>query len=94
MANILQLLLFLLLIWNLIVALIYGYDKFQARREGWRVSEKYLLRITLLLGGFGAFIGLFLFRHKIRKPIFQLVMFISLLICILLFSLISQQLLL
>jgi len=33
---------FALLIWNLIIFLIYGIDKFKARRDAWRIPEKYL----------------------------------------------------
>lgn len=92
--NLLTLFLFVILVWNLLVALGYGYDKWQARRNGWRVKEKHLLWATLLLGGIGAFIGLFLFRHKVRKPLFQLATFFSLIICILLISLIARYLIL
>ncbi|MBZ4247169.1 DUF1294 domain-containing protein, partial [Streptococcus pneumoniae] len=32
-----------LLIWNVIIFLIYGIDKFKARRRAWRIQEKILL---------------------------------------------------
>lgn len=43
-----------LLIWNVIIFLIYGIDKFKARRRTWRIQEKILLILALTCGGFGA----------------------------------------
>ncbi|VQX62099.1 membrane protein [Streptococcus pneumoniae] len=43
-----------LLIWNVIIFLIYGIDKFKARRRTWRIPEKILLILALTCGGFGA----------------------------------------
>ena len=38
-----------LLIWNLLVFLIYGIDKSKARRGAWRIPEKILLLLALLV---------------------------------------------
>lgn len=56
----------ILVIWNIIVFVIYGVDKFNAINNRWRVSEKELLLMALFMGGFGAFFGMQLFRHKTR----------------------------
>ncbi|MGT2832796.1 DUF1294 domain-containing protein [Streptococcus halotolerans] len=56
-----------LLIWNLMVFVAYGYDKQQAVRGNWRLSERFLLTITLLFGGFGALLGARLWHHKTQK---------------------------
>ncbi len=56
-----------LFIWNLFVFLAYGYDKIQAIKGGWRISERFLLTITLFLGGLGALIGGKLYHHKTQK---------------------------
>ncbi|MDY3024017.1 DUF1294 domain-containing protein [Streptococcus pluranimalium] len=60
-----------LIFWNGFVFLCYGYDKWQAIRGNWRVSERFLLTITLLCGGIGAFLGGQLFHHKIQKWYFR-----------------------
>lgn len=59
-------------IWNIIVLLLYGYDKLQSTKGGWRVSEKALLLSALLMGGAGAFAGMELFRHKTKHNSFRI----------------------
>lgn len=44
-----------------------GYDKLRAVKGQWRVSEKALWLVAILGGGIGSFLGMVLFRHKIRK---------------------------
>jgi len=61
-----------LLLWNLGVALLYGWDKLQARRGGRRVSERRLLLAAWLAGAPGALLGMALFRHKVSKASFRL----------------------
>ena len=51
---------------------LYGYDKHAARTGGWRISESTLLG-SALIGPFGAFGAMLLFRHKTRKLKFYLV---------------------
>ncbi|AUW96158.1 DUF1294 domain-containing protein [Streptococcus pluranimalium] len=63
----LTVLLMALFIWNLFVFLAYGYDKIQAIKGGWRISERFLLTITFFLGGLGALIGGKLCHHKTQK---------------------------
>lgn len=57
--------------WNLFVGLCYAYDKRQAIKDGWRVSERFLLTVTLLFGGFGALIGARCCHHKTQKWYFR-----------------------
>lgn len=45
---------------------IFGYDKRCALRHRWRVSERTLLWAALLGGSIGAYIGMYVFRHKTR----------------------------
>ena len=68
---------FALLIWNLIIFLIYGIDKFKARRDAWRIPEKYLLSFAFLCGGFGAWLAGVTFHHKTRKWYFKTVWFLG-----------------
>ncbi|VSB95364.1 membrane protein [Streptococcus pneumoniae] len=66
-----------LLIWNVIIFLIYGIDKFKARRRTWRIQEKILLILALTCGGFGAWLVGITFHHKIRKWYFKTVWFLG-----------------
>ena len=68
---------FALLIWNLIIFLIYGIDKFKARKGAWRIPEKYLLSFAFLCGGFGAWLAGIVFLHKTRKWYFKTVWFLG-----------------
>lgn len=56
---------------NTVVFLLYGLDKQQAQRHGWRVSERMLL-LSSIAGPFGAFAGMQFFRHKTKKTVFLL----------------------
>lgn len=41
-----------------------AWDKFQAKRGGWRVPEKTLLGTAAIGGGIGVYAGMRMFRHK------------------------------
>jgi len=73
-------------IWLILISVItffvYGYDKFQAKRGGWRVPEKVLHGLALAGGFMGGWIGRVVFHHKTRKPIFTVILVISTLIYI------------
>ncbi|MFJ6023298.1 DUF1294 domain-containing protein [Brevundimonas sp. NPDC092305] len=49
---------------------LFWFDKSQARNGGRRVRERTLL-VAALLGGFGAWFGQHLLRHKTRKEPFR-----------------------
>lgn len=57
------------LVVNLIVFVMYGIDKFKAKNKMWRIPEATLLG-GAVLGVFGALAGMYLFRHKTKKPKF------------------------
>lgn len=81
-----QVLLSVLLVWNLLVLCAYGLDKHKAIRHRRRISEKTLLLQTLLLGGIGASLGGVVFRHKIKKWYFKLCWLLGLIIdCVMLY---------
>jgi len=42
----------------------YGVDKFKAKRNKWRISEKTLILLAFLGGAPGALAGMIVFRHK------------------------------
>lgn len=54
---------------NLGIYVLYGYDKYKAIRREWRVPESILL-LGAVMGVFGALAGMYLCRHKTRKPKF------------------------
>ena len=43
---------------NIVAFLMYGADKYFAKKDMWRISEKALLGIAAIGGAFGAFLGL------------------------------------
>jgi len=45
-------------------------DKQLAKDGGWRIPEKVLMGEAILGGSIGATAGMYLFRHKTRKPLF------------------------
>jgi uncharacterized membrane protein YsdA (DUF1294 family) len=49
----------------------YGWDKRQAKVNGWRVPEKNLHLLSLLGGWPGALMGQKVFRHKTQKQSFR-----------------------
>lgn len=60
---------------NILTLFVYGYDKRQSVRGGYRVSEAVLHTLALLGGTPAAAVGQILFRHKTRKRQFQIVFF-------------------
>jgi uncharacterized membrane protein YsdA (DUF1294 family) len=54
----------------MITFLLLGYDKFQAKNNGWRIPEKVLLGLGLFGGAVGGLIGMQTFHHKTRKNYF------------------------
>lgn len=45
-------------------------DKQKAKKNKWRIPEKALFIIALLLGAIGIYLGMYKFRHKTRHLIF------------------------
>jgi uncharacterized membrane protein YsdA (DUF1294 family) len=60
--------------WSVPAFAMYGIDKRQARRDGWRVPEAVLHLLALIGGVVGAWAGRYVFRHKTRRPEFTLVL--------------------
>lgn len=61
-----------LLVINLIAFIAYGSDKFKAKQGRWRTPEAVLILLAVIGGSIGAWIGMYVFRHKTRKPKFFL----------------------
>ena len=59
-----------LILINALGLLIMLADKYSARRGLWRIPERVLMGIGLAGGSIGIFLGMHLFHHKTRKPLF------------------------
>jgi len=66
------LILIFLVIVNFVSLAIFGIDKLNSKKRGWRIRESRLLLIAFF-GPFGAYAGMLLFRHKTHKIKFLLV---------------------
>ncbi len=67
-----------------------GIDKFSAKLHKWRIKEATLLSISLLGGGLGGFLAMFVFHHKIRKKYFTVIFLFSILTHIIIYILIKK----
>lgn len=76
---ILYFLLYILII-NIFGIAIMKYDKIQAIHNNYRISEKNLFIIAILLGSIGILIGMYAFRHKTKHVKFIIGIPISILI--------------
>lgn len=52
---------------NAITFLLFGVDKWSAKKGRRRVSERTLLLFAAIGGSFGAYVGMWFFRHKTKK---------------------------
>ena len=57
---------------NILTFLIYGADKWKARKDRWRIPEDTLIWLAIVGGSIGALLAMYLFRHKIRDRKFSL----------------------
>lgn len=55
---------------NVLTFLIYGIDKWKAKKDKWRVPEATLLMLAVLGGSIGALLGMSVFHHKTRHKKF------------------------
>lgn len=56
---------------NVVLFLLMGYDKHEAKIQQWRVSEKALFLFALAGGSIGGIAGMYLFHHKTKKWYFK-----------------------
>ncbi len=79
-----------LLIINLIGLASMAIDKIRAMERRFRIPASVLLIIAVIGGSVGSIIGMFLFRHKIRKPKFRiglpLILVLQILLWVILFT--------
>ena len=57
-------LLYYLIVINVLTFVVYGIDKWQAKRGNWRISEATLLLLAVVGGSIGALLGMRVWHHK------------------------------
>lgn len=60
----LKVLIYYLLGINVLAFIIYGIDKYKARKAKWRISEATLLLLAVAGGSVGAWMGMRVWHHK------------------------------
>lgn len=65
------LLILCLLAINLLTFLLYGIDKWKAKRARWRIPESVLLGMAAIGGSVGAWVGMRVWRHKTQHTKFR-----------------------
>ena len=53
-----------LVIINIVTFVVYGIDKWKAKRGNWRISEATLLMLAAIGGTIGALLGMKVWQHK------------------------------
>lgn len=56
---------------NVVTFLLYGIDKFKAKRLKWRIPESVLLGFAVIGGSVGAWLGMIVWRHKTQHKKFR-----------------------
>ncbi len=62
--NYLHIALIYLVIINVVTFLVYGIDKWKAKKSKWRIRETALLGLAVLGGSIGAWLGMKVWHHK------------------------------
>lgn len=62
---------FYLVILNVLTFLLYGIDKWKAKRSRWRIPESALLGMAAVGGSVGAWLGMRVWRHKTQHKKFR-----------------------
>lgn len=62
----------LILTCNIFTFFIFGLDKRKAIKNKWRIKESTLLLCALLMGSFGALLGMKIFHHKTKHAKFKI----------------------
>lgn len=63
--------LYYLLAVNTLTFLLYGIDKYKAKKARWRISETTLLMMAVIGGSIGAWAGMRLWHHKTMHKKFK-----------------------
>ena len=63
--------LYYLLVVNTLTFLLYGIDKYKAKKKQWRISEATMLTMAAIGGSIGAWAGMRLWHHKTMHKKFK-----------------------
>ena len=66
-----NIILYYLLAVNIVTFLLYGVDKYKAKKGRWRISEATLLMMAVIGGSIGAWAGMRLLHHKTMHKKFK-----------------------
>ena len=66
-----HIILYYLLAVNIVTFLLYGIDKYKAKKGKWRISEATLLTMAAIGGSIGAWAGMRLWHHKTMHKKFK-----------------------
>lgn len=69
--SILRIVILYLVAINVVTFLLYGIDKFKAKRSKWRIPESVLLGFAVIGGSVGAWLGMMVWRHKTQHKKFK-----------------------
>ena len=56
---------------NVVTFLLYGIDKWRAKRARWRIPESVLLGLAAIGGSVGAWLGMGIWHHKTQHKKFR-----------------------
>ena len=59
-----QTIVYILICINVVTFLVYGIDKWKAKKGSWRISEATLLILAVIGGSIGALLGMKVWHHK------------------------------
>ena len=56
---------------NAVTFIVYGIDKYKAKKARWRIPEATLLLLAVLRGSIGAWMGMKVWHHKTKHKKFK-----------------------
>ena len=83
-------LLYCLIVINIVTFLVYGIDKWKAKKGSWRISEVSLLILAVIGGCIGALLGMKIWHHKTMHKKFKYGLPLILIIQIILIGYLSK----
>lgn len=78
------------IIMSIITFLLMYIDKNRAIKGQWRIPEATLINLSILGGGIGTYMGMYIFRHKTRHPKFTIFIPITIILNLFLYYILSK----
>ena len=73
MSELVKLLTVYLVFMNIASFVMYGMDKYKAKKQAWRIPENALLMSAVCGGAYGAYLGMNFFHHKTKHVYFRVI---------------------